>query len=126
MEMSSVRLTFGQKDSSIVWPAGHQDGLLENTGQDIQLQTASDRPRPQKIHSVSTYMGQRRFETSLSQHFSRILNSHVPNCCLVMWQFHSKYLNCYCEFVTMDYSLSLILPRNSTSLQKVSLITCSL
>ena len=44
-----------------------------------------------------------------------------------MLQFHSKYLNCYREFVTNDYtSLSLIFPRNLTSLQKVSLITCPL
>ena len=34
------------------------------------------------IHSVSTYKGQRGFQTSLSQIFPIILNSHVTKFCL--------------------------------------------
>ena len=49
-----------------------------------------------RVHSVSTYKEQHGFETSLNKKISRILNSHVPKFCLVIWQFQSKYLNCYC------------------------------
>ena len=54
------------------------------------------------LHAVSTYKGLRRLQTSLSQKLSRILNSHVPKFCLILWQFHCKYLNCYCAFVSKD------------------------
>ena len=67
-----------------------------------------------EIQSVSTYEGQRGFQTRLSQMFSRILKLHVPN----------FIVNISIDTVNLlpRTGLSLISPRNLTSLQKVSLI----